>query len=333
LSKRIENALEKHKKLGEETKKKILSLIFQSEPAGMSTDDLVKATKRNRRTIHAICKKYEDNGILLKTGTFGKYHLGPKSREDIHLKAFFFQEKIFDKFFFLAGTGASTSSKYFNYQNYGHMLHFSKERLEYNENFSKRNRDLDDLYLYEYSLKLGASLTYQLIQSIKYAQQEPDLDQSRRDRIILKWVENIVNPLSILDSFSRLNPVYKRMQIPKKNTSDFKPSFFELQSVKVAEIEKIFENVFPELFKDLEKINHSIEVEDKVQGAKNHALELVRLGKSEKKIKHLEKDDPTHVKCGGELEPMLHIHNNGQYVKRCSKCSRWVPVKESKPIG
>jgi hypothetical protein len=54
------------------------------------------------------------------------------------------------------------------------------------------------------------------------------------------------------------------------------------------------------LFKDLEKINQSNEVEDKVQGAKNHALELVRLGKSEKKIKHLEKDYPNHVKCGGE---------------------------------
>jgi hypothetical protein len=330
LSKRIENAIETHKKLGEETKTKILSMVAQSEPAGMTTDDLVKATKRNRRTIHVICKKYQDNGILRKTGTFGKYHLGPKSREDIHLRAFFFQEKIFEKFFRLAGTGASTSSKYFDFQNYGHILHFSKERREYNEDFSKRNRDLDELYLYEYSLKLGAIFTYQLIQSIKNAQQRPELDQSKKDQIIVKWVEKVINPLSILDSFSRLNPVYKRMQMPKENTSNFKPSFFELQDVNIAELEKIFENIFPELFIDLEKIKHSDGVAGKIQGAKNHALELLRLKKLEKRIERLEKEDPNHIKCGGALEPILFVHSNGQYFKKCSKCRRRIPVEGPK---
>lgn len=331
MNKRIENALETHKKLGLETKTKILSMIAQSEPAGMTTDDLVKATKRNRRTIHVICKKYQDDDILMKTGTFGKYHLGPKSREDIHLRAFFFQEKIFEKFFRLAGTGASTSSKYFDYQNYGHILHFSKERREYNEDFSKRNRDLDELYLYEYSLKLGAIFTYQLIQSIKNAQQRPELDLSKKDQIIAKWVEKVINPLSILESFSHLCPVYKRMQRPRENASSFRPSFFELQNVKIAELEKIFENIFPELFKDLEKIKHSDEVAGRVEWAKDHALELVRLEKLEKKMERLKKEDPNHVKCKGKLESTLFVHNDGQFVKRCSKCRRWIPVGDYKP--
>ena len=37
--------VETHKKLGLETKTKILSMIAESEPAGMTTDDFVKATE------------------------------------------------------------------------------------------------------------------------------------------------------------------------------------------------------------------------------------------------------------------------------------------------
>jgi hypothetical protein len=325
MGRRVREAQDANRDRGKKTKDKVLSLIIQSEPAGMSTRDLLEATGLHRDRIHVVCKEYMDKGVLDKTGRFGKYHLGPKAREDIHIKAFFYQQKVFEWFSRLAGKSILASSKYFN--DYGRLLHLSKEREEYNKNFSKKSRELDELYMYEYALKLGAILTFQLIQSIKYAQQDPDLDISKKDRTIIKWVENVINPLSLLESFSHTYPVYKRMYVPKENTGDFEPSFFGLQSVKIQELEKTFENIFPTLFKDLEEIKHSDDLMGKVEWAKNHALELSRLTKSEKKIERLEKDDPNHIKCGGKLEPMPFIHNKGQYVRRCSKCRRWIPVR------
>ena len=208
---------------------------------------------------------------------------------------------------------------------------FPKNDESITRTFQKETETSMKLYLYEYSLKLGAIFTYQLIQSIKNAQQRPELDLSKKDQIIAKWVEKVINPLSILESFSHLCPVYKRMQRPRENASSFRPSFFELQNVKIAELEKIFENIFPELFKDLEKIKHSDEVAGRVEWAKDHALELVRLEKLEKKMERLKKEDPNHVKCKGKLESMLFVHNDGQFVKRCSKCRRWIPVGDYKP--
>jgi hypothetical protein len=140
-------------------------------------------------------------------------------------------------------------------------------------------------------------------------------------------MEKAINPLSVLESFSHLYPVFKRMQRPKNATDDFQPSFFELHSVKIHELEKTFESIFPELFKDLEKIKHSHEVADKIEGAKNHALEMIRLEKLEKKKMRLEKEDPDHVKCGGKPDPKWIMNRKGQLMARCSKCTRWIPVR------
>lgn len=47
-------------------------------------------------------------------------------------------------------------------------------------------------------------------------------------------------------------------------------------------------------------------------------------------IRQLEKEDPDHTKCNGE--PLQDIKTNiqGKKVQRCSKCHRWIEVKEVK---
>jgi DNA invertase Pin-like site-specific DNA recombinase len=56
---RIRGAVKKRKSLGEETKQRIFLLISESEPKGMTTDELAKATGRNRQTIHGICREFQ----------------------------------------------------------------------------------------------------------------------------------------------------------------------------------------------------------------------------------------------------------------------------------
>ena len=268
MSRRLREAQDANRDRGKTTKDKILSLIAGSEPHGMSTQNLREATGLHRDRIHVICKEYMDKGTLVKTGRFGKYHLGPKSREDIHLRAFFFQQQLFKKFYELSDPGVSLSCKFSRLSNVGsHISLPSREQLERYKEVSNLNQDIDELYLFEYALKLGAILTYQLIQSIRYAQEKTDLDKVKKTGLIVKWIEHIIEPGSLLQSFSQLMSVSKRMQTPRE------ASLFELHGAKFEELENIFRNVFPRLYEDLEKLRHSDEVTGKLNAYKHRLFE------------------------------------------------------------
>jgi hypothetical protein len=254
---------------GRETKQKIFLLVEESEPNGLTLGELVKATKKvfppnglGRDRVADICKEYVNKELFIQVpkekGKFGWYHLGPSAYGDPHLAAFVLQRKIMDpKMFFSLGQGPLCISSEYSSRHGMKGLLQSPQHNEYVKSPNK-NDDFDQLHLFEYSLRLGAVLIYQLIQAIKHAEWSPLLSSLQRDGFILKWIENAVIPMSVVQTFRGLLPLSKRLAKPKNagNVQEGESlGWLELEKGKIDELENIFRKVFGDsLFEDLEHI-------------------------------------------------------------------------------
>ncbi|MGI8831164.1 MAG: hypothetical protein ACR2IS_00845 [Nitrososphaeraceae archaeon] len=355
---------ESKRKRGRETKQKIFWLVEESEPKGLTLGELVEATKKvfppkglHRDRVGDICKEYVNRKLFSQQpkskGKFGKYYLGPDAYGDPRLAAFVLQRKIMDPstFFRLGKEAICFSSEYSSFHGKKGLLQ-SPRHKEYLES-PNTNDDFDQLYLFEYSLKLGAILVYQVIQAMRHAEISPVLSSLQKDSFVLKWIENAVTPMSIVQSFRRLLPVNKRLAKPKQaeNIQEGESlGWLELEKGKIVELEDIFRKAFGgSLFEDLQK--------SKRESLDHDILEhKYKISESER-IEQLWKEDPDHVKCGGEAKPKpqgpeafkkvgvisnskgdtVNIYSRGQDIqpiKKCSRCGRsirmwWIIPRKS----
>jgi hypothetical protein len=245
---------ERLKSAGEQNKDKIIKEVASSEPDGKSTGELHEITKLHRDTIYTLCKDLIDDKYLVKSGKFGKYRLGPKALEDSALYGFLFGSRVASKFSdiqpFICEYSKFCKNKY------------CRELLNQSPNWRARNEDLhDQLELFEFALRIGAIITYELIQSAKYAKPEY-LSAAKKNERILKWIENSVRPFLLLNLFRGSMPVAKRRKdisgIGKKSQTY---SLLALEDKKLTEIEELYTEIFPRLFSDLEKIRTSISLQ------------------------------------------------------------------------
>jgi hypothetical protein len=254
------------RKRGRETKEKLFLLVEKNEPHGLTLGQLVEATKKvfppkglSRDRVSDICREYANLGLFsqIPNHKFGKYHLGPKAYGDPRLAAFFLQQKIMDPstFYHLGKEAICFSSELCSYQYKGLLQ--SPQHKKYSESPDKDER-YDRLYLFEYSLKLSAVVVYQLIQALRYVEASPLRSSLRKDEFILKWIENAVTPMSIVQTFRRLLPISKRLaksEAPDAIQENESIGWLELEKEKIDELENIFVNTFGrQLFEDLENI-------------------------------------------------------------------------------
>jgi hypothetical protein len=126
--------------------------------------------------------------------------------------------------------------------------------------------------IHEFSLRLGAIITYELLQAIRYSQpqqQQDDLkiNSNLRNERMYKYLENALKPWSWIFRFGELSAVNKRLKPRNENITtpeqqrEDPPSVLELQEGKFKELEKIYRSNFRELYRDLEKIRKTIRKE------------------------------------------------------------------------
>jgi hypothetical protein len=131
---------------------------------------------------------------------------------------------------------------------------------------------LDKANFFEFSLRLGAIITYELLQAIRYSQpqqQQDDLkiNSNLRNERMYKYLENALKPWSWIFRFGELSAVNKRLKPRNENITtpeqqrEDPPSVLELQEGKFKELEKIYRSNFRELYRDLEKIRKTIRKE------------------------------------------------------------------------
>ena len=149
-----------------------------------------------------------------------------------------------------------------------------------------------------------------------------------------------MTPLQLANIFENWYPVYRRLKpdpecilevainekearLREQQQESLFPSILELQEGKFEELEMIFKNTFPKIFKDLERIR-TVDIPKEIDWRKNSVDEKVR------RIKELEKEDPDHSKCGGQVLPDIRTNIKGKKVQRCSKCYRWIQIKRTR---
>jgi predicted transcriptional regulator len=343
VQKQIGEAVRKRRELGEETKRKVFVKILESEPNGMSTQDLVKAIGRDRRTIQGICQDYENEGLIKKTNKKGQYHLTSKAKriDNPSVGSFLVLWNMIGSWLFELGDIAMSSSMDFvKVKRVQQILNSQKRPNEtiHKEAFGK-------FLLFEFALRVGASILYIMIQSMKYA--DPSLhmgeslkiSESMKDHLVSNRYKGI-NPVYFKVMFEELllileHRLWKEYDFPHESPRvppDI-PEDERMDSVKddiYSRVDRKYENfqkrVMKEKFEVMEKM-YKDTFPTMFESMQDLAFDMVyEPGLAE--LERMEKEDPDHVKCGGELSK-AKLDLGGRIAKRCLKCKRWFPVEKS----
>jgi hypothetical protein len=344
ISKQIREAAKKRISIGEESKQRIFLLILNSEPKGMTTDDLVKATGLDRRRIHGICRDYQDKGLLNKTNKRGQYHLSSKAKhlDDPSIGSFMVLWDMIGSWLFELGDVAMSTSM--NFVDADHVQQILDSQKHPNK--TKQKEALGKFLLFEFALRVGASILYIMIQSMKYADsslhigESMSISESMKNHLISSRYKGI-NPAYFKVMFEELLlilehrlwkehdfptssprippdiPVDEKMDSVKEDEYSRVDSDYEnfqkiLMKERFEEMEKMYKDTFPKISESMKDLGFDMVYEP---------------GLSE--LERMKKEDPNHVKCQGELGK-TRLDPRGRMAKRCLKCKRWIPMEKSK---
>jgi hypothetical protein len=191
---RVLEAVEERKRLGEKTRELIISQIVEREPVGMTTRELVKTTGRDRRTVHGICREYQKRGLIQpKTGKYGKYQLTSKANqvdEPVIGSLLVYLHLIRTGLFGLGEVALTSSMDFCDAARLQSIL----EEYQKDPDIIQDKDVLGKFFLFEFALRLGASILYIMIQSMKYVDPSLGISESMRDHLISKRFEALANP-------------------------------------------------------------------------------------------------------------------------------------------
>jgi hypothetical protein len=207
------------------------------------------------------------------------------------------------------------------------------EKYQKNPDTIQQKEALGKFFLFEFALRLGASILYTMIQSMKYTNPSLSISNLMRKELITKRFETAVNPLLLRSTFKLLllfleQRLWKEYSIPlpptssedekmesiydklSKEVDDKMESFHnKLMEKRFEEMDSIYKKTFPIVFEAIQKIGYDMLYEPGL----------------------VEKEDPNHIKCGGELMPQVGVDPHGRRAKKCVRCKRWIPVEDPKP--
>ncbi|MGH9953584.1 MAG: hypothetical protein ACRD5J_18340 [Nitrososphaeraceae archaeon] len=307
-------ALESKREQGKQTKEKIFSIIAASQPTGKSSADLKKETNLSRDRIHTICKEYMDEGFLYKTGRYGNYRLTEKALGDPARKGYLFGLKVME--IILSLDYISANNKFCNTTYNKSIINIRKGTN------SSLNRDphIDDkLFLFEFALRIGSIITYEMIQAIKFASESSEVEA--KDQLAWKWINNVIHSNFILAKFADTYVVGKRL---KRNRFEDSPRgpFYDMDKNELQSLQQSFQNVFPEVYEKSEDILSRLQ--NRIDSDRQYAKEIFD------REKQMEIEDPKHIKCSGQLIPEVKTTLEGIKVQQCSKCHRWIKIRKSR---
>jgi hypothetical protein len=280
----LEKATEERRRIGHETRQQILLLILKSEPWGMTTNELVNATGKDRRTIHKICSESQKRGLVIpKMGRFGKYHVVEEVTriDDPSIGSLVVQLHMIRTGLFGLGEVALTSSVDFcDAKRLKRILKDSRRKTS----TMQQKESLGKFFLFEFALRLGSSLLYIMIKSMKYANPSLRISESKRNQLIKTQFETALNPTLLRGTFELLllileQKLWKKYTISiPKSLSQSPPSEDEkmestgdelskektdsipdkLMQERFSEMERIYKSTFPIVFEAMRDIGYDM---------------------------------------------------------------------------
>lgn len=310
---RIRAAVNARIKQGLTTKEKLLSIIAASEPVGKSSAELREEMNLSRDRIHTICKEYIDEAMLYKTARSGKYRLTQKALGDPARKGYLFCLKAMKDFFSL--NDISLTNMFCN-TSYNRNIVNSKEKAGTELLLNRDPNILDKLGLFEFALKIGAFITYEMIMAIKFASDSSE-DGAAKDMHAWRWIDSALNSHLMLAKFKDISPVGNRLKRNRFNDIPQGP-FYDMNARELETLFQSFQDVFPEVYRKSENILSGL------QSRINSDRKYMKVESD--RYRRMEIEDPNHTTCGGQLIPKIITTSDGRRVQKCSKCHRWIKV-------
>lgn len=216
----------------------ILKEIISSEPAGKRLSQLSFIKKANRKSkdkvrqqIGRFCRKLEDKGYIRKENKQEKYHVTEKIYGYPKQSGFLFGSEAI-KSINLGNDDInnwiSATSKFCNNKLYKNILDKKSLFLSSNNNDDNNTQLPVGTSLFEFALKLSATIIYILIQAIRpkifYLDRKNEpielntlpIKGKDKDKMSLDWVTKAINPEMILLEFCRLALVERGLALYTK---------------------------------------------------------------------------------------------------------------------
>lgn len=136
----------------------------------------------------------------------------------------------------------------------------------------------DGLTLFEFSLRMGALITYVMMTGMKY----------QGDENVWSWIQKAITLQSLLNAFTRIEPVASRLN-SNINNNIKETEEYEMDPDYLRSLEKAYENVFPEVYRRLENITEFLphQIESREKWLKGLSRTRVDPNNSRRKEKHM----------------------------------------------
>ena len=231
----------------------------------MGVNDITKTLKNEMSTIHRTtvtsnCKELVSLGLIRKKNKQAKYELTGLAGTEPMLFRRIYKTKTHNNIWRI-------KPPLFRYQSDGNTLKINKfldyDHTEFSSFIITKNRD--EIELYKFVQKIGTIITYLLLYAIQPYSNSLQLSKSavkntsllkklsgfEKDYTILQWITQVIDPIQIFHEFSKLN-VINRVQ--PRNRINSKASMFEvIDEEKFNNVLNIFQNIFPNIYHELEK--------------------------------------------------------------------------------
>jgi hypothetical protein len=252
--------------------RKILLCVAEYIAKGKSTSEIEKETKLHRDTVHSLGKELMKLGLVEKKGHFGNYRLTQKAFQNhiyvgqrlvgellrhisfrnqyISLNNIFSCDALIQKFDYLT----SQNPEFFN---------------------EKKNMDeMDAILIYEFSNRIGALITYLVIQAFQSTRESAlNKEGTMTDKLVFDWLNNTIKPHFIIFEFLRFTNyarghIYGKdiLQRTKKSDKNFtnQASFYEIENKDYDNLNDAFARVYPDLYDLITNIRDSEVSKNKV---------------------------------------------------------------------
>jgi len=259
---------------------------FKKTGKGLHIKELAKKIKVDRTTVGRLCNILEQRQWIYRENQQSPYCLTETGKKQPHLHRRMYGFKQLKRVWEVKPNLFSTKgeNEYLNGflpVKMNHLSQVSRQGIHVDIGSSsfqvERTFKSEELELFEFGNKIGAIITYFLIQALYPLEQaekkENDLPSSpiEVDEDLIKFLDTVIKPLEILNEFCKLSIVkrgQKRYQIPKERLENMKNKIYELnkkkeaglteqENAKLVQTELVYKNL-TELNREIVRVNSSV---------------------------------------------------------------------------
>jgi hypothetical protein len=188
--------------------------------------------------------------LLYKTARYGVYKLTQKALGDPSRKGYLFCLKAMNEL--LSDEYICTENMFCNIP-YNNRIIKTKKNAKARSALQRDPNLVDKLQLFEFVLRIGSLITYEMLMAVKFASDSSDENAVAKDMRAWRWLESAMNPQLTLRTFAKISPVGKGL---KRNKFDDIPQgpFYDMDSNELQTLLQSFHDVFPEVYEKYEEI-------------------------------------------------------------------------------